>query len=271
MASEDSGRATQPTGSPAAGSERRPGLLVVDDAPEITRLVERLGQRSGYVVRSCIDVAGAWEALQGWRPDLVLLDLNLPGENGLVLCRRLRQRPELASLRVALFGDWVRAEDIVAGLEAGIDCVIAKDLLCRPAEWQARLQEVFQTIEGRLTDREPEEPPAPLPLQQALAGLNQGLHALARRSIAPSILSALLRRTVAKVCGEFRQGWVGADGLTLDAQRLDLAGHPEQIGRILQVFAALLGRLGGRNIREPFEQAVLAGCPEAAVLWNRRR
>ena len=130
-------------------AKRRPSLLVVDDAPEIVRLVEWLGRRQGYEVRSAGDVQAAWQTLQEWRPDLVLLDLNLPGDNGLVLCRRLRQASELASLPVALFGDWQRSDDIAEGLEAGIDFMIAKDLLCRPDEWQARLQEILEAIGRR--------------------------------------------------------------------------------------------------------------------------
>ena len=97
-----------------------PLLVLVDDAPEIGVIVKHLGVRAGQDVRVYEDVAGAWDFLTRARPDLLIVDLNLSGENGLVLCRRVRATPAFTQLAVALFTNWDRPEDVIAGLEAGI-------------------------------------------------------------------------------------------------------------------------------------------------------
>jgi DNA-binding response OmpR family regulator len=235
-----------------------PSLLVVDDEPQITRLVERLCQRQGYLVRSARDVPAAWQVLQDWRPDLILLDLNLLGERGLVLCRRLRQTAELASLPVALFGDWQRTEDIVEGVEAGIDFVIAKDLVCRPGDWQARLQEVLETIqEGKRPPDQTGHASASLSAEQVLDGLNRGLRQLVLH-LAPSIVRPLLWKAVDEVFGEVKDDWLSADGLMLDIRRLELPGFFAKLETLIEVLAGRLGRLGGHRLRQAFEQAMVA-------------
>src|SRR5258708_4034997 len=92
-----------------------PLLLLVDDAPEIGIIVERLGKRAGQEVICCADALVGWDYLEQTiasggaastrmpRPDLVILDLNLPGVSGVELCRRIRATPELETLPVALF------------------------------------------------------------------------------------------------------------------------------------------------------------------------
>lgn len=114
-------------------------LLLVEDSPDITWIVQRLGRRTGHEVMVCSDVPAAWEALHQRRPDLVLLDLNLPGARGEDLCRRVRADPTLEYLPLALFTHWDRPEDVIAGLEAGADYVVSKELLADPVAWGRRL------------------------------------------------------------------------------------------------------------------------------------
>lgn len=136
-------------------SRSLPLLLLVDDGPEIALIVRQLGKWAGHDMISCPDVASAWEylgrVLEGNepRPQLVIVDVNLPGPSGLELGRRIRQTPGLAELPVALFGSWERAGDIAAGLQAGIDVVLAKDLLGQPDSWRARLEEILSPLHGR--------------------------------------------------------------------------------------------------------------------------
>lgn len=109
-------------------SRSLPLLLLVDDGPEIALIVRQLGKWAGHDMISCPDVASAWEylgrVLEGNepRPQLVIVDVNLPGPSGLELGRRIRQTPGLAELPVALFGSWERAGDIAAGLRGRHRC-----------------------------------------------------------------------------------------------------------------------------------------------------
>jgi len=119
-------------------------LLLVDDAPEIGFLVKRLMRKSGQEVLVCLDVPSALERLQKLQPDLVLLDLNLPGPSGLELCAHLRGHSEHRERPIALFGSAARTDDLAAALEAGVDFLFDKDLLAQPDAWLARLNEILQ-------------------------------------------------------------------------------------------------------------------------------
>ena len=122
-------------------------LLLVDDAPEIARVVQHLARRSGQDLVWRADVPSAWEYFHAdgtRRPDLVLLDVNLPGASGIDLFRRMRaEGGELASLPAALFVAWSVPGLIAEGLAAGVDFVVAKDLLGRPDGWKERIEEVM--------------------------------------------------------------------------------------------------------------------------------
>ena len=126
-----------------------PRLLLVEDAPDVALIVARLGGRMGLDVIHRPDVASAWECLRETHPDLILLDLNLLGERGEALCRRVRACPETVNIPIALFTHWDRPEDISSGLEAGGDYVVSKDLITRPEAWQARLREILAAAASR--------------------------------------------------------------------------------------------------------------------------
>ncbi len=126
----------------------RPLLLLVDDAPEMGLIVRSLARRAGWDVTVRIDAEAAWHSLDERRPDLILLDVNLPGASGLDWLRRVRGTPELAGLTVALYTHWGLPADVAAGLDAGVDFVFDKDLATRPADWQQRLAEIGEAGRG---------------------------------------------------------------------------------------------------------------------------
>ena len=78
-------------------------LLLVDDDPELGLIVGVLARKAGQALSCRPDVESAWAALAESRPELVLLDLELPGASGLDLLRRARADAGLSGLRVALF------------------------------------------------------------------------------------------------------------------------------------------------------------------------
>ncbi|MEO0680982.1 MAG: response regulator [Pseudomonadota bacterium] len=123
-------------------SEPRPQILVVDDDPEIRRLLADYLSREGLEVRQAADGAEMDAAIARRRPDLVVLDLMLPGEDGLSICRRLRVAGGPAILMLTAKSDEI---DRVVGLELGADDYLAKPF--GPRELLARIRAVLRRIE----------------------------------------------------------------------------------------------------------------------------
>jgi DNA-binding response OmpR family regulator len=100
-----------------------PRVVVVDDEDSILEFVE-LGLRyEGFEVELARDGPAALEAVARRRPDLVILDLNLPGLDGLEVCRRLRQRSDVPIIMLTARGE---VDERVEGLEAGADDYLPK-------------------------------------------------------------------------------------------------------------------------------------------------
>ncbi len=116
-----------------------PHLLVVDDDRDIRELVQGFLQRHGYRVSTAEDGAAMDAALQAEGFDLVVLDLMLPGEDGLSLCRRLRQSSTLPVIMLTALGD---DADRIVGLEMGADDYLAKPF--NPRELLARIRAVLR-------------------------------------------------------------------------------------------------------------------------------
>jgi CheY-like chemotaxis protein len=120
-----------------------PLILVVDDAADVRLIVRRLLERAGQRVEVKPTAEAAWEYLSGVRPGLAILDVNLPAASGPDLCRQIRGLPRLAGLPVAIHSQPNRPEDIAAGIDAGADYIISKELLIQPADWQERVREIL--------------------------------------------------------------------------------------------------------------------------------
>ncbi|MBA3807214.1 MAG: response regulator transcription factor [Solirubrobacterales bacterium] len=122
----------------------RGSVLVVDDEPTITEVLARYLQRAGYEVRTAEDGAAALSLASDRRPDLVVLDLMLPGLNGLEVMRRLRDtdRDRLAIILLTAKGD---ESDRVVGLRLGADDYIVKPF--SPAELVARVDAVLRRVD----------------------------------------------------------------------------------------------------------------------------
>jgi len=119
-------------------------VLVVDDDPAIREmLADYLGDH-GYVVAQAASGAAMRAELERALPAVVLLDIGLPGEDGLTLARFLRERYEVAIIMVTGASDVV---DRVAGLEVGADDYIAKPF--DPRELRARMKSVLRRLEKK--------------------------------------------------------------------------------------------------------------------------
>ncbi|ERI52070.1 response regulator [Pseudomonas sp. AOB-7] len=114
-------------------------VLVVDDDGEVRQLLQDYLGGHGYAVHGCADSAALRQALQDGLPDLVLLDVGLPGEDGLSLARFLRERHDLPVIMISGAGSPV---DRIIGLEVGADDYLAKPF--DPRELLARVKSVLR-------------------------------------------------------------------------------------------------------------------------------
>ena len=103
-----------------------PTILVVDDEPSIRGLLRAALDGNGYRLLDAADGASALQIAQRERPDLILLDIALPGLSGLEVCRRLRANPATAETPVLLLSGIVQAGEQREATKAGAQGVIAK-------------------------------------------------------------------------------------------------------------------------------------------------
>jgi two-component system phosphate regulon response regulator OmpR len=115
-------------------------VWVVDDDPELRRMLATYLGEQGYEVRTLVDGAQLLARLQAQRPDLLVLDLMLPGDDGLTLLRRLRDGGD--DLPVLMLTARADAVDRIIGLEQGADDYLAKPFL--PRELTARIEAVLR-------------------------------------------------------------------------------------------------------------------------------
>jgi CheY-like chemotaxis protein/phosphoribosyl 1,2-cyclic phosphodiesterase len=114
-------------------------ILLVDDDPDIVRLLTLTFRPEGFRLLSAGDGNAALEIARAERPDLLLLDWNMPGRNGLEVCRALRAEsdPDLCNVPVVLLTAHVGAEDTAAGFAAGVTDYVIKPF--KPAHIRARV------------------------------------------------------------------------------------------------------------------------------------
>ena len=103
-----------------------PRLLVVDDNPANLEIMEARLARQGYEVVTARDGDEALLAARAKTPDLILLDVMMPGKDGIEVCRELKADPGLPFMPVILVTAKADPDDIVAGLDAGGDEYITK-------------------------------------------------------------------------------------------------------------------------------------------------
>ncbi len=121
-----------------------PSVLVVEDEPMVAEVVERYLRRDGYTVRTVHDGHAALAEFELRRPDLVVLDLMLPGVDGREVCRRIRSRAQTPIIMLT-----ARSEEIdkLVGLEIGADDYVTKPF--SPRELVARVKAVLRRAGGQ--------------------------------------------------------------------------------------------------------------------------
>lgn len=136
-------RVSMPTASSQARALRRPKLLVVDDDLELQELIAAFLVKQNYDVVAVGDGQAMDAALAEGGVDLLILDLMLPGEDGLSIAKRLKRETDLPIIIVSARGDDV---DRIAGLEVGADDYVGKPF--NPRELLARIRAVLRRSGG---------------------------------------------------------------------------------------------------------------------------
>jgi two-component system OmpR family response regulator len=130
-------------------------ILIVDDDRDISSLLAEYLEKNGYQASTAGDGKAMWKALDEVRIDLIVLDLNLPGDDGLTLCRNLRARSNIPVIMLTARGEPV---DRILGLEMGADDYLPKPF--EPRELFARIRSVLrrtQALPGGATAAEPQQ------------------------------------------------------------------------------------------------------------------
>jgi DNA-binding response OmpR family regulator len=114
-------------------------VLIADDDPVSRRLLQAALEKWGYEVLVTTNGTDVWKVLQGASvPSLLILDWQMPGMDGVEICRKVRESPPLRSAYIILLTSRGAKEDIVQGLEAGADDYVTKPF--DHGELRARVQ-----------------------------------------------------------------------------------------------------------------------------------
>ena len=105
-------------------------ILVVDDEPEITEIVETFLTENGFKVRTENEPSKAIEKARGFKPDVILLDIMMPGVDGYDICQALKNDPEFSNVPIIFLTGKDRADDMGRSFKSGGDMFIKKPFSC---------------------------------------------------------------------------------------------------------------------------------------------
>ena len=101
-------------------------ILLIEDEEDIAALIKLQAELSGYKLHVEVDGINGYRVIEREKPDLVILDIMLPGENGLDICRKMKGNPELKNIPVVILSAKGEELDVVLGLELGADDYVPK-------------------------------------------------------------------------------------------------------------------------------------------------
>jgi adenylate cyclase len=279
-------------------SERPPRILVVDDVPANVRLLEAVLAPRGYDIVTAHDGVAALESVDSEQPDLILLDVMMPGLDGYGVCRRLRENDDTAVLPVIMVTSSL-GEEKKRAIEAGADDFIPKpfnhDELLTRVRSLLRIKRYHDTIKTQAAEL------AELnrTLEERVEGQVTELGRLRRlqRFLSPQLAKAVIssgdetileshRSQVAMFFADLR-GWASfVDTVEPEELMRVLREFHQAIGRLVKRFDATVGFLEGDGVQLFFNdpiavpdaplRAVQLGCAlreemaELTLLWRKR-
>ncbi len=255
-------------------ADRQPRILVVDDVPQNVRLLEAVLTSHGYSVTSASSGPEALEKVTAEQPDLVLLDIQMPGMNGYEVCRRLRADPATQFLPVVMITS-SDTEVRVNALEADADDFITKpfdqqELLARVRSL-VRIKQYHDTIESQSNE---------------LAGWNRTLEARVeeqveelekmnqlRRFLSPTLAELILeqgesileshRREIAVLFADLA-GWTAFSATTEPEEVMGVIREfHDAMGNLIRQFEATVGWFAGDGLMVWFNDPI--PCPDPAA------
>jgi len=128
-------------------------VLVVEDDPDIVELLEHYLSADGWTVESCADGRKGLERIRAETYQLIVLDLQLPGMDGLALCAEVRREPRTRDVPVVMLTARGDETDRVVGLEMGADDYVVKPF--SPKELVARVRALFRRLERKDEGEQP--------------------------------------------------------------------------------------------------------------------
>ena len=272
-------------------------ILVVDDVPVNVRLLEAVLVPRGYEVLSANDGEGALEIIESAAPDLVLLDVVMPGLDGYAVCRMIREREETAMLPVIMIT--ASTSEKMESIHAGADDLIAKpfdqDELLARVRSLLRIKRYHDTITSQTAELLELNRTLEERVQNQVVELER-VRKL-RRFLSPQLVDAIVssgddailrshRRKVAMFFADLR-GWTSfVDAVEPEELMQVLGEFHAVIGRLVQRFDATVGFLEGDGVQlffnDPHEvpdaplRAVRLGCAlreemaELTPVWRKR-
>lgn len=101
-------------------------IILIEDEEDIASLIKLQAEIAGYKLHVEVDGINGFRAVEREKPDLVILDIMLPGENGLDVCRKIKSAPELKNIPIIILSAKGEELDVVLGLELGADDYVSK-------------------------------------------------------------------------------------------------------------------------------------------------
>ncbi len=105
---------------------QKPKIVLVEDEEDIAALIKLQGEISGYKIQVEVDGLNGFRTIEREKPDLVILDIMLPGQSGLDVCRKIKNHPDLKDIPVIMISAKSEELDVVLGLELGADDYVTK-------------------------------------------------------------------------------------------------------------------------------------------------
>jgi len=101
-------------------------ILLIEDEEDIAALIKLQAEMSGYKLHVEVDGLNGYRAIEREKPDLVILDIMLPGQNGFDVCRKMKSHPDLKNIPVIILSAKGEELDVILGLELGADDYVSK-------------------------------------------------------------------------------------------------------------------------------------------------
>ncbi|HHW12554.1 MAG TPA: response regulator transcription factor [Firmicutes bacterium] len=130
-------------------------VLIIEDEPNIIELVAYNLEKEGWLVSKAQTGEEGWEKIQAEHPDIILLDLMLPGIDGMEICRRTRQNKLTRDIPIIILTAKAEEADRVLGLESGADDYVTKPF--SPRELVARIRAVLRRADKNFSEAEEKE------------------------------------------------------------------------------------------------------------------